>query len=758
MIRILIIVLLFSPYIGRTQIYINEIMSSNSNSISDSEGDFPDWIELYNAGHENINLNGYFLSDDDHEPYRWQFPDIEIAPNEYLVIFASGKDKVLEDAEIHTNFRINKQGEPIILSDSNGVMLDRFPPAYVNTDYSYGKLPDGSSELVLFKNPTPGEKNTGPASSILAAALNFSHESGFYEYDFLLSISALEEVEIRYTTDGTNPSDSMAQIYTSAIPIKCRRGEENYYAEIQTAEPNYWKPPLGEVDKINVVRAQAYSNGVPIGEEVWGSFWIGHHNPENNKFPVVSVITDPKNLFDYEYGIGVPGIYYDKGMDSNAHRRGRAWERDAIFTFFDENGVEQVGQKVGIRAHGGATRRFRQKTLRIYARNSYGKEYIKYPFFERRENDKFKRLLLNTTMGDWSKTLFKDELCAYIIRDLDVDYLEFLPVVTFINGEYWGVSFIKERRDDYFIAQNHDIEYDRIDRLSNNRNVESGSRAHYDKMIDFIDNADPTDPKTYTEIRKMMQIENFIDYKCMQIFFNNRDWPHNNVEYWRPDTIGGKWRWMFIDLDGGFRAYQEDNFEAFVNENVEIQYYKEWGFSLLRSLLKIPQFKTDFTNRFYYHLNNTVRPDVLLEAIDKFKTDFEPYIANHINRWQFPGSIYEWEQNISVLESFAMLRHAEMKKILEDNFANPFYLSPNPAQDFIKLFGEGFSSKHITVSLYDIKGRKIHLESRVNYFDQGLEINLHGLNSGLYVVRIINNGMVFNQKFIKTNCYCLGGY
>ena len=71
---------------------INELMSANVSTISDKDGDYPDWIEIYNASTNRINLNNFGLSDDESEPFRWIFPDITIAPNNFLLIYASGKD------------------------------------------------------------------------------------------------------------------------------------------------------------------------------------------------------------------------------------------------------------------------------------------------------------------------------------------------------------------------------------------------------------------------------------------------------------------------------------------------------------------------------------------------------------------------------------------------------------------------------------------------------------------------------------------
>ena len=729
------------------QVLINEIMSSNNSSITDVDGEHHDWIEIYNNYSEPINLYDYSLSDNDANPLQWKFPEYFIEPGEFIIVFASGKDRNWHGYELHTNFRISRNGEPVILSNNEGILLDRFPPVAIEPNLSFGRYPDASDNLVIFAKPSPGESNSGQNIPPVNISLSFSHSPGYYDYDFLLQITSDENTEIRYTIDAGKVSDS-SFLYNSAIKIDSRAGNPNYYSEIPTAEPDFWLPPLSEVPKIHVIRARPYINGIPAGPEIYGSFWTGHHDPKKISLPIVSLISDPKNLYDYHSGISVPGASYDTGLQSNAHRRGRVWEREAYFSYFDEKGQEQVSQKVGIRAHGGATRRYRQKTFRLYARESYGKEYIEYPFFEDRENKKFKRLLLNTTMGDWSATLFKDELATTIVKDLNLDYLAFKTVITFVNGEYWGIQYVKERRDNYYIAQNYNIPHDNIDRLSVNLKVESGSRQHYNEMLRYIDNNNPEHPDTYAEIKKFMDVDNYIDYKCMQIFFNNRDWPHNNVECWRHDTVGGRWRWMFLDLDGGLRAYHEDNLSPFLNENAPMEDYKVWGYELMLRLMKIPGFRNDFTRKFNYHLKNTVSPDKIIDAVHQFKQNLLPYVHDHINRWQFPSSIYEWEENLSVITSFAMLRPAVMLDLLNTNSLKSVSVFPNPAREFFYIEFTGTSVEKPEIEMYKLNGQKIITGKAEAYGEKRVKINTSNLQSGMYIVQIKTDGFISVEKII----------
>ena len=92
-------------------------MASNNTAISDADGDFSDWIELYNYGSTPINLQGYGLSDDTATPFKWTLPSFIIQPETYLLVWASDKDRTIPGEPLHTNFKISSSGEAITITN-----------------------------------------------------------------------------------------------------------------------------------------------------------------------------------------------------------------------------------------------------------------------------------------------------------------------------------------------------------------------------------------------------------------------------------------------------------------------------------------------------------------------------------------------------------------------------------------------------------------------------------------------------------------
>ena len=150
---------------NNSKLYISEIMSSNKNTIKDFDNEYSDYIEIYNDYDYDINLYGYFLSDEVTSNKKWIFPNIIIKSKEYLIIYASEKDKCdLSIRECHTNFKLSSKGETISLLNDNGKVISKVKYSKSISDTSYSYIDN------KYKNTigTPNAKNidTPPVTNI----------------------------------------------------------------------------------------------------------------------------------------------------------------------------------------------------------------------------------------------------------------------------------------------------------------------------------------------------------------------------------------------------------------------------------------------------------------------------------------------------------------------------------------------------------------------------------------------------------------
>lgn len=147
---------------ARPALYINEFLASNDAAAADENGEYDDWIEIYNGDSQPVNIGGMYITDDAGDLTAWQIPDrapdsTTIAPGGFLVLWA---DKESEQGVLHVNIKLSGDGEQIVLTAPNGTcVIDSLTFGEQTTDVSVGRQPDGSDNWVTFDTPTPGASN-----------------------------------------------------------------------------------------------------------------------------------------------------------------------------------------------------------------------------------------------------------------------------------------------------------------------------------------------------------------------------------------------------------------------------------------------------------------------------------------------------------------------------------------------------------------------------------------------------------------------
>jgi spore coat protein CotH len=124
---------------------INEIMAGNFSAVADQDGEYDDWVELYNGNNYSINLDGYYLSDNENEPTKWSFPNVTIAPNDYLIIWCDTAGGA--QAGLHTTYRLSGDQEEVYLSDEFAITIDAVHYVNMPTDQGYARVPNGTGTM-----------------------------------------------------------------------------------------------------------------------------------------------------------------------------------------------------------------------------------------------------------------------------------------------------------------------------------------------------------------------------------------------------------------------------------------------------------------------------------------------------------------------------------------------------------------------------------------------------------------------------------
>lgn len=534
-----------------------------------------------------------------------------------------------------------------------------------------------------------------------------SHAAGFYQSEFDLEISHPEEgVNIYYTLDGSTPSES-SYLYTGPLHIQDRSSQPNVLSNIPTTFVDSrfrFMTPRDLIPKATVLRLKVIKEGFsPIFST--HSYFVFPEGKNKHTIPVISIVTDKDNFFGDRHGIYVPGNNYREGGDhtGNYYQRGRDWEHEMSFEFFDENSTRVIAQTVGVRIHGGTSRRYAHKSLRIYSRSDYDVSRLNHEIFPNEPYDSYKRLILRSSSQDQGHTMFRDAFIQSLVSHLNFDTQTSQASVVYINGEYWGIHNIRERYDDHYLERVYDVARDKVDLLEDQWVTEEGENRHYRQMFKFIDNYDMSKEDNIEDAKTRMDMESFLDYYSSQIYFSNFDWPHKNIKYWRyqapsyaPDADygqDGRWRWMLFDVDEAFR-YPRSN--MFGRESI-LEYLtdskgaggNDWSNTILRNLLENEKFKHDFINRMGDLLNSAFKTERVIHELNSYTEIYEPEMPEYINRWNRPVNMNRWRTEIDGLYDFAenrpkhlineILHHFDIPSTVDITIDNTF-LERSPVQ------------------------------------------------------------------------------
>ena len=476
-----------------------------------------------------------------------------------------------------------------------------------------------------------------PPKVEIPVEIEFSDEGGFYKEEVILEMRA-PGAKIYYTTDGSLPSES-SKLYDFPLLIT----------------------------ETTVIRAKAYKGKKE--SEVYGHTYF--LNEPTSTFPTVSISIAPWVLFDPEVGLFMngPGVIDSLWRKPGANFWSKS-EKIVNTEIFETDGQCVFRSQTGFRLFGGMSRLFPQKSIVIVSRDEYGEKRIKHKIFGKKNPSKFKFIVLRNSGSDWGKTHFRDAFMTDLVNHWDLEKQTDRPAHVYINGKYWGIYHIREKINRYFIETHWGYHKDSIDLIEHKLTRRRGSQKHYQRMLGFLEDNDMSRLENYAYIQTQMEIDNFMDYKIAQIFYDNVD-AGGNIKYWRPQTADGRWRWILYDTDWGFglhsaTAYKHNSLAFHTEPEGPNWPNPPWSTFILRKLLDNEEFRQTFINRFSDHLNYSFHPQRVLTYIDKHYRQIKPEIPRHFERWRL--SRENWEKQVQIMRTFAKERPQYMRMYLMEKF------------------------------------------------------------------------------------------
>lgn len=525
----LLIALACLQFTGISQIVINEYSASNLISFFDSFGKTEDWVELYNAGTESVDISGWHLSDKDDNPAKWEFPSgTVIAPGQFMVIYCSGRDGVFS-GRFHTNFKLSQTTgkDGILLSDESENILEYYDLSITMVEHSNCRSVDGGDEWMVCTSPTFSTSNNGSDQyKGYTKAPSMSLAAGYYSGEQVVEVVNNEENStLRYTTDGTNPTSSSAE-YIGPITI----------------------------DRTTVVKAQSFSNDpqILIGKMEFNTYFI-----------------------DEDYTVAVFSVAADDVIDL-ANGQGQLIPIGSI-EYFNLDKEREATSFGSLNRHGQDSWVLDHRSIDWVSRDEMGySKAVDAPLFSFSDRDEYQKFMFRNS-GDDNYPAIEDDAHegSAHIRDefvhtlamegnMKLDQRAVERVVLFLNGEYWGLYGMRDRpvdsdyTNEYYNQDKYHTQY-----LSTwgNTEIQYGGQAalnDWRTLRDFILLNDMSGEENYKIVDDNINLVSLIDYMIVNLNTVASDWLNYNTGWWRglnPEGDHKKWGYILWDLDATFDYY-----------------------------------------------------------------------------------------------------------------------------------------------------------------------------------------------------------
>ena len=481
----------------------------------------------------------------------------------------------------------------------------------------------------------------------------FSRISGFYSENFNLTLSSEENTIIYYTDDSTDPRNSTtSKEYKDYILIYDKTSEPNIYSMVETITTHKYIGPNYPVDKAMIIRAVAKNIKGEYSDINTNTYFITNDNLYKYlELTVISLITNPENLFDPDIGIYVTGtMYLENKKRCNYKMKGKEWERESFVTIF-EKGEIILQQKLGIRIKGTATRKNPGKSFNLYARKKYGKSKIEAELIK--NNYDINGNLITSYKSFSLRNVFEE---ARLRDKFGVDLFNSRKGLTstnmsdsilFINGEYWGFYLIQEKIDEDFISSNYLIPKENIV-LAKSNQIEEGPREVFLEFQEFCRNYSEknlSDVIIYEDIKKKIDINSLLELFATNLYISNLDWPARNDGEWKNfgeiqegnEYSDGRWRFIIFDLDYTMGAeYFEvggpdvDNFKNLQDRSKLKQAPVNIFYGLLINNI---DFQNKFVNIYCDYANDVYNIEKVQNLIEEYRDKYTDIMANSLLRW-----------------------------------------------------------------------------------------------------------------------------
>jgi len=532
-----------------------------------------DWIEIYNPGDGAVSLEGWSLTDAADNITKWTFPAVSIEAKGYLLVLATGEGADIVQGELQVSFKLSSSGEYLGLYDATGTVVSEFAPEFPAQpdDTSFG-WSDAGNSYQIFTELTPGQPNSGATFIGEVGDTSFSVDRGFYDLPFDLEIATeTEGASIRYTTDGSTPTETHGTLYTGPLTVttttllRAMGYKEGYYSsnvdthsyiflddvitQDNTPEgfPAVWKGGSGDPDL-----PADYEMDPEVTED---PLYKDKIRESLMSIPTISLVTDIDNLYDR-----------NTGLYQNPERHGAAWERPVSVELIYPSGKKGFQVNCGLRIQGGHTRlpeKSYKHSFRLAFRSEYGPGKLDFPLFpEPDSTEEFDTIILrahgnqawthhNGFRGDnrGRAQYVRDQFAKDLQGQTGAPYVHNTYAFLYLNGVFWGLYNPTERATAGYGEAYFGGDKDDYDALNSGELLDGNSTA-WNQLMGLV-NSSLQSMENYQKIAEVLDLTAFTDYMLLNHWGGNEDWDHHNWYALRNRLEPGS-KWYFYAWDNEF--------------------------------------------------------------------------------------------------------------------------------------------------------------------------------------------------------------
>ncbi len=611
----------YAKSVRPAEVEISEAVPLNKQYLAGPYKTYHDFVELHNRTDSEIDLTGWYLSDNSEEPRKGSLDGVTVPANGYVVIILSSEGINTPSGYKVLDFGLSSSGETLCLSKGDETVDCVYIPQ-VGQNTAYGR-PDGRDEFTLLASVTPNAKNSAEATAVTPEP-TASLAQGVYS-DTSITLEFSGEGNIYYTLDCSEPTSASTR-YTSPITLT----------------------------KTTVIRCFALADGKKMSKISDLTYVIN----EPDTLETITIVTTPENLWDHYSGIYATGPNAAAEFPYNGANYYNRWEREATVSFFDKNGGG-FSEYCGIRIFGGLSRALPKKSFAVFFRSSYGNGQLNYQLFEDDDLSVYEAFVLRNTGQDWKYTQMRDAMITTMANEmLGIDVQNCRPVVVYLNGEYWGLYFIREKLNENYVAGHYNVDASEAEVAVANGHTS----ADYKALVSFASSNDMTVKENYEYVCSLMDVENYADYIAAQMIIANTD--NGNIRFFTYE--GGKWRWIMYDVDQSFRAAYFDTVEDHLNPN-GTGGGNNFSTRLINALLTNPEFKDMFLTKMAWQMNNVWSVENVNAYIDIFAGMIQNDVARDRIRWE--RDYESWVTAVESLRTFIKARGAYMLEDVQNYFS-----------------------------------------------------------------------------------------